>query len=97
MTGSVFAVVYVLAVLLICFGIILFLKRHVLNKRPLPTAAQQAGLAAMQIFQTPEQHQAVEEVEFRKKDWKEEAKDGDDIESHLGKGRRPGPDQTDIP
>ena len=85
--GSVLAALYILSVLLIFFGLGLFLKRHVLNKRPLPTAAQQAGLAAMELFQTPEQRQAVEELEYTKKDWSDEAKAGDDIETHLAKHR----------
>ena len=90
--GSVLAALYVVLVLLIFFGLGLFLKRHVLNKHPLPTAAQQAGLAAMALFQTPEQRQAVEELEYTKKDWCDEAKAGDDIETHLGKHR--GPDRN---
>ena len=86
--GSVLAALYVVLVLLIFFGLGLFLKRHVLNKHPLPTAAQQAGLAAMALFQTPEQRQAVEELEYTKKDWSDEAKAGDDIETHLARHRR---------
>ena len=90
--GSALAALYVVLVLLIFFGLGLFLKRHVLNKHPLPTAAQQAGLAAMALFQTPEQRQAVEELEYTKKDWSDEAKAGDDIETHLAKHR--GPDRS---
>ncbi len=90
--GSVLAAHYVVSVLLIFFGLGLFLRRHVLNKRPLPTAAQQAGLAAMELFQTPQQRQAVEELEYTKKDWSAEAKAGDDIETHLAKRR--GPDRS---
>ena len=90
--GSVFAALYVVLVLLTFFGLGLFLKRHVLNKRPLPTASRQAGLAAMALFQTPEQRQAVEELEYTKKDWTDEAKAGDDIETHLAKHR--GPDRS---
>ncbi len=90
--SSVLAAVYVALVLLIFFGLGLFLKRHVLNKHPLPTASRQAGLAAMALFQTPEQRQAVEELEYTKKDWSDEAKAGDDIETHLGKHR--GPDRN---
>ncbi|OYV98374.1 MAG: hypothetical protein B7Z68_01055 [Acidobacteria bacterium 21-70-11] len=85
--GSVLAALYILSVLLIFFGLGLFLKRHVLNKRPLPTAAQQAGLAAMELFQTPNQRQAVEELEYTKKDWSDEAAAGEDIETHLAKHR----------
>jgi hypothetical protein len=89
--GSVLAALYVGLVLLIFFGLGLFLKRHVLSKHPLPTAAQQAGLAAMALFQTPEQRQAVEELEYTKNDWTDEAKAGDDIDTHLTRRRGPGP------
>ena len=34
--GSVLAALYILSVLLIFLGLGLFLKRHLLNKRPLP-------------------------------------------------------------
>jgi hypothetical protein len=85
--GSVIAAVYILVALLIFFGLGLFLKRHVLTRHPLPTSAQQAGLAAMELFQTPDQRQAVEELEFTKKDWTDETKAGDDIETHLAKRR----------
>ena len=89
--GSALAAVYILVVLLILFAVGVFLKRHVLNRHPLPTAAQQAGLSAMALFQTPEQRQAVEELEFTKKDWTDEAKTGDDIETHLGVTETPKP------
>ncbi len=75
--GSVLAAVYILTVLLIFFALGLFLKRHVLNRHPLPTAAQQAGLSAMALFQTPEQRQAVKELEFTKNDWRDEAVSGE--------------------
>ncbi len=84
--GSVLAALYVVLVLLVFFGLALFLKRHVLNRHPLPTAVRQAGLASMELFQTPEQRQAVEELEYTKKDWTDEAKAGDDIETHLSHG-----------
>jgi hypothetical protein len=39
--GELLAALYVLLVLLVFFGLGFFLKRHVLNKRPLPTAAHE--------------------------------------------------------
>ncbi len=38
--GSVLAALYILSVLLIFLGLGLFLKRHVLNKHPLPGPAR---------------------------------------------------------
>ena len=87
--GSVLAAVYFLVVLLIFSALAVFLKRHVLNRHPLPTAAQQAGLSAMAMFQTPEQRQAVEELEYTKRDWTDEAKAGDDIGTRLAKPHQP--------
>ncbi len=95
--GNLLAALYILVVLLVLYALAVFLKRHVLSRHPLPTAAQQAGLSAMELFQTPEQRSAVEELEYTKKDWTDEAKAGEGGAADLGDVRERTSGRPDAP
>lgn len=66
-----------------------YLRRRGFSRVPPPDSTQVTSMVIMEAFQGEYKGNALREMAYRKKSWREHEDDGDDIERHESRQRSP--------
>ena len=80
---------YLAVMILVAGAATVFIKRHRIGRIPVPEATHIAAEVVLESFQCDDRGASLREMEFRKKSWRQEAGDGEDIDTHLSQSGPP--------